>query len=331
MEKYDAKAPIVMTEVTRRFGGFTAVDGISMDVPHGTILGLIGPSGSGKTTVIRMLNGTLEPTSGEVRVLGADPRQFKRRTRERIGYVPQRFELYEELTTQENVSFAASLFGVLWPWRPRRVRETLEALELWDVRDRRAKSLSGGMQRRLMLAAALAHLPSLLFIDEPTAGIDPILRQKIWHEFRRLRDEGRTLLVTTQYVGEAENCDLVALIAEGRLIAMDEPEQLRHKALGGDVIEILTTRAVDGAFLSDTPGVKEVRQNGPRRLLVITQQAGTTAPRLMDAIRAQGAEVVSSSEYHPTFDEVFTELVARDQREHEQMRGEDEENARRLG
>lgn len=331
MEKYDAKAPIVMTEVTRRFGGFTAVDGISMDVPHGTILGLIGPSGSGKTTVIRMLNGTLEPTSGEVRVLGADPRQFKRRTRERIGYVPQRFELYEELTTQENVSFAASLFGVLWPWRPRRVRETLEALELWDVRDRRAKSLSGGMQRRLMLAAALTHLPSLLFIDEPTAGIDPILRQKIWHEFRRLRDEGRTLLVTTQYVGEAENCDLVALIAEGRLIAMDEPEKLRHKALGGDVIEILTTRAVDGAFLSNTPGVKEVRQNGPRRLLVITQQAGTTAPRLMDAIRAQGAEVVSSSEYHPTFDEVFTELVARDQREQEQMRGEDEENARRLG
>ena len=314
-----------MRDVTRRYGQFTAVDDISLEVPEGAIMGLIGPSGSGKTTIIRMLNGTIEPTAGEVLVLGENPRRFKRRTSERIGYMPQHFELYEELTAYENVSFAASLFGVLWPSRPRRVREVLQMLELWDARDRRASSLSGGMQRRLMLAAALVHRPILLFIDEPTAGIDPILRQTVWDEFRRLRNNGNTLLVTTQYVGEAEYCDKVVMIAEGKLIAMGEPEKLRHEALGGDVIEIRTTRAVDGALLSDTPGVKEVRQDRPRQLLVVTDQAGTTVPRLIDAVRAQGVEVESSSEYHPTFDEVFTELVTRAQRRQEQAkRGEDE-------
>ncbi len=314
MAESDAKTPIFMRDVTRRFGSLTAVDGISLEVSGGTILGIIGPSGSGKTTVIRMLNGTLEPSSGDVRVLGESPRRFTRGTRERIGYMPQRFELYEELTAEENVSFAASLFGVLWPRRPRRVRQVLQMLELWDAQKRRAKSLSGGMRRRLMLAAALVHNPSLLFIDEPTAGIDPVLRQSIWKEFRRLRDEGRTLLITTQYVGEAEYCDRVAVIAEGRLIALDEPERLRQEALGGDVIEIQTTRTVDGASLAGTPGIKEVRQTGPRRLLVVTEEAGTTTPRLLDAVRELGADVVSSSEYHPSFDEVFTELLARSQR-----------------
>ncbi|HEX9017465.1 MAG TPA: ABC transporter ATP-binding protein [Chloroflexota bacterium] len=305
--------PIYVDGITRRFGDFTAVDSISMEVPPGTILGLIGPSGSGKTTIIRMLNGTLKPTSGEVRVLGEVPTRFHRSVRERIGYVPQHFELYEELTAAENVSFVASLFGVLWPGRSKRVRRVLQMLDLWEVRHRRARSLSGGMQRRLSLASALVHSPDLFFIDEPTAGIDPILRQTIWEEFRNLRDEGRTLLVTTQYVGEAEHCDLVALIAGGRLIALDQPDRLRQEALGGDVIEIRTARAFDGAVLADVQGVKDVRQDNPRRLLVTAEQAGTTTPRLLQAVSAQGGEVVSSSEYHPTFDEVFTELVTRTQ------------------
>ncbi len=307
--------PIVMHNVTRQFGDFTAVDDISLEVPAGTILGVIGPSGSGKTTVIKMLNGTLRPSSGDVRVLGEIPTRFKRGTRELIGYVPQRFELFEELTASENVSFVASLFGVLWPSRSRRVHQVLRMLELYDARHRKARSLSGGMQRRLSLAAALVHDPTLLFIDEPTAGIDPILRQSIWQEFRRLRDEGRTLLVTTQYVGESEHCDIVALIADGKLIAMDQPEKLRQEALGGEVVEIKTARAIDGATLTDIPGVKEVRQNGPRRLLVTTEQAGTTTPRLLQAIAGQGIEVMSSSEYRPSFDEVFTELVSRNQQQ----------------
>src|SRR5260370_25442944 len=184
-----------MEAVTRRYGDMAAVDNVPLHVPQGTILGIIGPSGSGKTTLIRMLTGTLEPTLGSISVLGQNPRKFTRHTREKLGYMPQHFVLYEELTATENLSFVASLFGLLWPKRGRRVKRLLMLLELWDARSRRARQMSGGMQRRLELACALVHDPSLLFVDEPTAGLDPILRQKIWAEFRRLRDAGCTLLV----------------------------------------------------------------------------------------------------------------------------------------
>ena len=180
-----------------------------------------------------------------MRVLGEDPRAFRRQTRERIGYMPQQFTLYPDLTARENVDFVASLFGILWRTRHRRTREVLQLVELWDVRGRRAGRLSGGMQRRLELACALVHDPYLLFLDEPTAGIDPILRVKIWEELHRLRDDGRTLLVTTQYVSEAESCDMVALISGGRLIALATPEELRREAMGGDIVEIETTDAFD--------------------------------------------------------------------------------------
>ncbi len=199
-----------MEGVSRRYGDMAAVDDISLQVNAGTILGVIGPSGSGKTTMIRMLTGTLEPTSGKLSVLGQHPRKFTRHAREKIGYMPQHFVLYEELTASENLSFVASLFGLLWPKRGRRVKEMLKVVDLWEARGRRARQLSGGMQRRLELACALVHDPLLLFVDEPTAGLDPMLRQKIWDEFRRLREVGRTLVVTTQYVGEAEYCDEVA-------------------------------------------------------------------------------------------------------------------------
>jgi ABC-2 type transport system ATP-binding protein len=297
--------------MTRRFDGVVAADDISLEVPVGTILGIIGPSGSGKTTVIRVLTGTLEPSAGEVRVLGEHPRHFKRRTRERIGYMPQQFVLYEELTAAENVSFVASLFGLLWPRRRRRVREVLQFVELWNERGRRARQLSGGMRRRLELACALVHDPTLLFIDEPTAGVDPVLRQTIWSEFRRLRDAGRTFVVSTQYVAEAEYCDQVAVLAHGRLVALAPPEELRREAVGGEVIAIETASAFDAAMLRPIPGIREVRQTAPRRLLVVAENAGAATPRVLRAISGAGGEVLASSEYRPSFDEVFSELIGR--------------------
>src|SRR5258708_18258641 len=192
-----------------------AVNEISLQANPGTILGVIGRRGSGKTTMIRMLTGTLEPTSGKLSVLGQNPRKFTRHAREKLGYMPQHFVLYEELTASENLSFVASLFGLLWPKRGRRVKEMLKVVDLWEARGRRARQLSGGMQRRLELACALVHDPQLLFVDEPTAGLDPMLRQKIWDEFRRLREVSRTLVVTTQSVGEAAYCDEVAGLAPG--------------------------------------------------------------------------------------------------------------------
>jgi ABC-2 type transport system ATP-binding protein len=301
---------------TKRFGDETAVDGITLNVDPGTILGVIGPSGAGKTTTIRMLTGALAPTEGAVQVLGEDPRRFSRRTRERIGYMPQLFSLYPDLTARENVDFVASLFGILWRTRHRRTREVLELVDLWDVRGRRAGALSGGMQRRLELAGALVHDPALLFLDEPTAGIDPLLRATIWDELHRLRDAGRTLLVTTQYVNEAEACDSVALISGGRLIALATPDELRREAVGGDIVEVETTGVVDGLALSDLKHVHKVEQDGPRRLRFTVDDAAIATPDIVEAIAARGGEVATAREARPSFDDVFAALVERDRAAH---------------
>ncbi len=305
-------AVVSVNGVSRAFGDLKAVDEVSLQVPPGTILGVIGPSGSGKTTLVRLLTGTLVPTAGELRVLGEEPRRFSRHTRERIGYMPQDFVLYEELTAQENLDFVAALFGLTWPKRGRRVREVLQLVELWDARGRRARQLSGGMQRRLELACALVHQPDLLFMDEPTAGLDPMLRLTVWNEFRRLRDIGRTLVVNTQYVGEAEYCDQVAVLARGKVLALADPGELRRMAIGGEVIEVETSQPFDGVLLQQVPGVRRVDQSAPRHMLLITEEAGAATPRVLEEINAAGGQVVSSSEYVPSFDEVFSKLVARE-------------------
>src|SRR4051812_4441935 len=222
----DRDLTVVMHDVSRTFDDRVVVRGISLTVPRGTILGIIGPSGAGKTTTIRMLTGAIGPTSGAISVLGRAPKRFSRRDRERIGYMPQTFTLYEDLTAGENVDFVASLFGMLWRRRRQRVREVLHIVDLWDARGRRASRLSGGMQRRLELACALVHEPELIILDEPTAGIDPLLRGSIWGELHRLREAGRTLLVTTQHISEAEECDAVAMIVDGRIVALAPPEEL---------------------------------------------------------------------------------------------------------
>jgi ABC-2 type transport system ATP-binding protein len=303
---------ILVDGARKRFGNVVALDGISLSVPTGTILGLIGPSGSGKTTTVRLLTGALTADHGTVRVLGEEPRRFRRQTRARIGYMPQQFTLYPDLTAAENVDFMASMFGLLWFRRRRRVREALRIVDLWDARKRRASALSGGMQRRLELACALVHDPTLYFLDEPTAGLDPILRGRVWEELHRLKDAGRTLLVTTQYVNEAEECDNVALIAHGRLVALATPDDLRRDAMGGDIIEVETTDPFDGTALSKMPEVREVRVQGPRTFQVVVDEAGAATPLVVEAINEAGGDVAAAREFRPSFDDVFAELVERD-------------------
>ena len=311
---------VAMRGVSRRFEDRVVLRDIDLTVPRGTILGIIGPSGAGKTTTIRMLTGAIAPTTGEVAVLGRDPKHFRRSERERIGYMPQSFTLYEDLTAGENIDFVASLFGMLWRKRRRRVREVLKLVDLWDARGRQAGRLSGGMQRRLELACALVHEPELIILDEPTAGIDPLLRGSIWEELHRLRDAGRTLLVTTQHVSEADECDAVAMIVGGEIIALAAPDDLRRSATNGDVLDIETTTLFDGSNLIGTPGVGEITQDGPRHFRVVVDDAGSALPAVVDRIKEGGSEVASAREHRLSFDEIFAMLVAR----HEQARAADD-------
>jgi len=324
----ETAAPIISAiGVTRAFDDRIAVDDLSFDVQAGTILGVVGPSGSGKTTTIRMLTGTLGRTSGDMTVLGEDPMEFSRRVRGRLAYMPQLFSLYEDLSAQENVGFVAALYGI-GPFRRRkRIRRALEVVDLFAERHKLARDLSGGMQRRLELACALVHNPEVLFVDEPTAGIDPMLRQVIWDELRRLRDDGRTLVVTTQYVAEAEYCDRVALIVDGELVAIDTPDALRQKVFGGDVLEITTILAVDPEHLANVAGVENVQQPAARTLMVTVADAATLTPRIMDTLRAVGVEVAGIEEHQPTFDEVFTGLV--EQRRADRGTSDDDTSERR--
>ncbi len=314
---------IVVDAVTKTIGDHDLVKEISFKVHAGEIFGFIGPSGSGKTSTIRLLTGVYAPTAGTVQVMGVAPSHPSRRVQERFGYMPQLFVLYPNLTVRENLNFVASLYGMNPLHRKRRVKDMLDFVELWDARDRLASNVSGGMQRRMELAASLLHNPPLLFADEPTAGIDPVLRGKFWEEFRRLRDEGRTLFVTTQYVGESEYCDRVGVIRKGRLIAIDTPLNLRRMALGGDVIDVaaagLTPGAVQSLTLLDI--VREVQPISRGEMRVFVNEAGSAIPTLLESLNSSGCSVKRIEEYRPSFDDVFIELMKRDA----QARGESDE------
>jgi ABC-2 type transport system ATP-binding protein len=315
-----ARRPVIQVQgVSKKFGETMGVEDLNFEVYEGEIFGFIGPSGSGKTTTMRLLNGIYQPSSGTVRLLGADPAHPTRALHEGFGYMPQQFVLYPNLSIYENINFLAAIQGLGWRERRKQIETLLNFVELWDARDRLAANISGGMQRRLELASSLVHNPRLLFADEPTAGIDPVLRGKFWEEFRRLRDSGRTLFVTTQYVGESEYCDRVGVIRKGRLIAVDTPLNLRRHAMQGDVVDLeapgLTGEAV--AALLKQPFV--VRQangkplyqwiNYPSTIRIHVADAGDAIPSMMDALNQGGIEVSTLQEYRPTFDEVFIELM----------------------
>ena len=316
-------AAVVMEGASRSFGDVHAVRDVNLSVPAGSVLGVIGPSGAGKTTTMRLMTGGLVPSEGSVTVLGEDPRRFRRRTRERIGYLPQQFTLYPYLTARENVGFIASIYGLLWFRHGRRVRRVLELVELWDVRNRLAANMSGGMQRRVELASALVHDPEVLLLDEPTAGIDPVLRSRIWEELHRLKSAGRTLIVTTQYLNEAEECDLVALISGGRLVAFAPPEQLRRDALGGHAVEVETEAPFDARQLTGQPGVIRTSQTAPNSFQVVVDDAGTATPAVLERLAALGVDVTSAREYVPSFDDVFATLLERHAGAEEHGEGEE--------
>ncbi|PNV77280.1 MAG: ABC transporter ATP-binding protein, partial [Thermoproteota archaeon] len=204
--------------LTKKFGNFTAVDNLNLTVEAGLAFGLLGPNGAGKTTTIRMITGLIKPTAGTVKVYGHDVSSERSKVIEKIGYMPQKFGLYEDLTVEENMALFGRLYGLSKSDSLQRSRELMEFLDLKEFRNRLAGKLSGGTKQRLALAVALIHDPLLLILDEPTAGVDPPIRRQFWEIFRDLNRKGKTILLTTHYMDEAENCDKLALMSSGRII-----------------------------------------------------------------------------------------------------------------
>jgi ABC-2 type transport system ATP-binding protein len=310
----DNEEIVIRTEgLTVRFGHETAVEALSFEVPRGKTFVFIGPSGSGKTTTVRLLTGFYKPTAGQATVLGYNPTEFTQTTRQKIGYMTQQFALYPELTVWENLNFAASIYGMSFQ-REGRLNELLEFVELSDHKRKLARNLSGGMKRRLSLAATLVHSPKLVFLDEPTAGIDPVLRRRFWDHFKELQQEGRTLFVTTQYVGEAAYCDFVGVMANGRLLMVETPDGLRRRAYGGELVDLTTQERLvykDLRSLRQLPFVtgKVSRIEDGDTIRLVVDKASTAIPALLDWCHQEYVTVESIEECLPPFDDVFVELV----------------------
>lgn len=309
----DQRIVISAENLSKKFLEEFAVRDVSFQVPYGIIFGFIGPSGSGKTTTIRLLTGIYEPTTGIASVLGKQPRHFDAAVRDKIGYMPQLFVLYPDLSVWENLNFAASLYGMNLFKRRKRLNDVLRFVELEKDRYKLARNISGGMQRRLSLAATLVHDPQLVFLDEPTAGIDPVLRAKFWDHFKELRSSGRTLFVTTQYVSEANYCDYVGVIDNGTMLVVDTPDGLRKRAFGGDIIDLQSPEAIGFDTLFAIQNLEFVRGRvhsiGQNALRVTVDDAGQRIPELIEWCKQHNIQIDNVSEYMPPFDDVFVQLV----------------------
>lgn len=297
----------------RKFDDTVAVEDLTMAVHRGEILGLYGPSGSGKTTTIRMILGSYLPTKGTVRIFGVPSHRLSARHREQIGYSPQEFLYPPTFSTQQTLSLAAGLYGMGWLRKGKAIRAVLERVDLWEKRRTRVGSMSGGERRRVANAAALVHQPKIAFLDEPTTGLDPMLRTRMWEWFRALRDDGRTLLITGHYMAEAEFCDRLALLVDGRLSYLGTPAELRREALGGDIIEVVVAGSLSGTMdtLRDDPIVRSVDVRGRDRLWVAVEDAGPSVPEIVDRLHAANIEISSVNEVRPPFDEIYERLVTR--------------------
>ena len=309
---------VVVTEgLVKSFGDDRVLDGIDLTIPRGSILGLIGPSGCGKTTLVRQLIGLDAPTEGEVRTLGEVPTKFSTSTRSRLAYMPQLPVLFPTLSLWGNLTFISSVYGMRLRGRRHRLQRLLDLVDLRGDRHKQLADCSGGMQRRLSLAAALVHDPELMFLDEPTAGVDPILRARFWEHFRTLRDEGRTIVVPTQYVGEAAMCDLVAVISSGRLLTVLPPEQLGEFAHGGHVLLYTSSddlRRADIDRLAALDGVRRVGRTDDG-LRVVVADAEVDAPRVERELDSLGV-TAEKVPFDPSYEDLFVTIVERDRAEH---------------
>jgi ABC-2 type transport system ATP-binding protein len=297
--------PVISVEnLTRRFGDFVAVDHVSFEVGHGEVVGYLGPNGSGKTTTIRLLLGLLKPSAGKATVLGYDAYRQSEEVRSRSGYMSQKFALYDDLTTLENLTFYGGVYGIT---DKARIAHTLEQVGLCGHDNTLTRSLSAGWRQRLALAIALVHEPKLLFLDEPTSGVDPTARRAFWDLIYELAESGVTILVTTHYMDEAEYCERVGVMRDGKLLAMDTPTNLKTRVIQGDVWEVYARPLEHGLeALASAPMVQRVGLAGDH-LRTISQGVPKTA--LEQRLQGLGVEVQRIERGEPTLEDVFLTLA----------------------
>jgi len=308
---------IVIENLTRRFKEVTAVDGLNLAVKHGEIFGLVGPDGAGKTTTIRMLCAIMDPTEGSARVAGFDTVTESEAIKRRIGYMAQRFNLYGDLSVVENLDFFADVFQVRGRERKERKERLLRFARLTEFRKRRAAHLSGGMQKKLALACTLIHQPEIIFLDEPTTGVDPVSRREFWDILTELHLQGITIFVSTPYMDEAERCSRVGLMYEGQIIVCDEPEQIKG-LVTGDLLELRPSdlrRAEE--LVAGLEGVLEVQTYGDL-LHVFVDSLAERQDSLVEAMNSADIEVLGLRQTRPRMEEAFVSLV-RKQAEEKQI------------
>lgn len=318
-------AIVEVENLTKRFNGeVLAVDDISFSVEEGEIFGFLGPNGAGKSTTINMLTTLLKPTSGRATVAGLDVSRQQDEVRKVIGLVPQDLTVDDELSGRENMYLQADLYNVPRGEARVRIEELLKLVNLEDAADRRVKTYSGGMRKRLELAEGLIHRPQVLFLDEPTLGLDIQTRTAIWEYIRDLKRKNViTVFVTTHYLEEADGlCDRIAIIDHGKIVALDTPDNLKH-SVGGDVINLSVDSGKDlTGDLQRVPGVMGVRkEDGSYRIKAANGEELT--PTLLKAVWDQGAVVTSVNLSHPTLDQAFLEYTGRSMRDAEQSGGFD--------
>jgi len=305
-----AESPVVIRTqgLTKQFNSLTAVDGLNLRVRRGEIFGLLGPDGAGKTTTIRMLCAIMDPTSGSATVAGFDTVKEPEAIKKRIGYMPQQFSLYGDLTVDENLTFFADIFQVDRKTRRERKQTLLEFARLTEFRDRRAAHLSGGMQKKLALACTLIHQPEIIFLDEPTTGVDPVSRREFWDILTQLHLQGVTLFVSTPYMDEAERCSRVALMYEGDVIICDAPSHIKG-LVEGELLELRPDRLREATrIISDLPGVLEVQTYGDL-LHVFVDDAQARVEELRQALHEHSVRVQNLRQTRPRMEEAFISLI----------------------
>jgi len=311
----------ILTEnLTKRFGDFTAVDAVSFEVKRGEVFGLLGPNGAGKTTLVRMLTTLLPPTSGKAFVAGHDAARHPRQVRQVIGVIPQAMTSDLDLTGWENIDIYGEFYGMRRKARRERAARLLEMVGLRERRDDLVATYSGGMRRRLEIARGLIHSPEVLFLDEPTIGLDPQSRRAVWDLLEKLRTESElTISLTTHYMDEAEQlCDRIAIVDRGKIIALDTPRGLKASVKGSDRVELEVDGPLDTVIemLSNEPGIFDVKRDGEGgRITVRSDDGAHVIPRLIEKIDALGAHVRSINLQKISLEDVFIEFTGRSLRD----------------